>query len=124
MGALQQFTDVTGNMSPLEINAQNITNVIQEFNRAQDLLDALNTTPKIISRGTATINWDGTNNQFPVVSATIGSSTQFTFLAYYTRSDLPNNLYPISDYSIDTSGNIVYYMIAFTEGNNIFFALG
>jgi hypothetical protein len=123
MGSLQLITDMTGTASPVDLNAQNISNVIDEFNRSQDLLDALNTTPKIISKGSGTITWDGTSFKFPSFVTTINAGTQFIFLGYYSRSDLPNNLYSVPDLVIDGLGNVIYEMQAFTVGNQLQFDL-
>lgn len=44
MGLLNPYDDPTGQLTQRQINAQNIQNILTEFNRSQDQLDTLNKT--------------------------------------------------------------------------------
>lgn len=116
MGNIQSFQDMTGKMSPSDVNAENIGTIIDEFNRSQDLLDSLNNALKIINKGSGAVSWDGTSGHTGTFVVDVGASVAVTFLCFYTRSDLPNNLYAIPDNELDGSNNTIFIASAFTEG--------
>lgn len=119
MGQLQSFQDATGKMTPIDINAQNIQQIIDEFNRSQDLLDALNNNLKIINRGTIEFTWDGTVPNFQTLTEAVGSTVPYIFLLYYSRSDIPDSLFFIPSRPVDLSGNAIFEIDAGTVGNTL-----
>lgn len=90
MGSLSSFTDITGKMSQDDINTANINNIIDEFNRNSDQLDALNNVLSVIAYGSLQFSWDGTGsgsspNSITLV-APVESSVSFIDFTYFTKS--------------------------------------
>lgn len=90
MGNLQQFVDMTGRMSQQDINAENISNIIDELNRTSDSVDSINQTLSIVAYGTLEYSWDGTGSGASPLQAVIQTGIQtsgnFIGLSYLSRS--------------------------------------
>jgi hypothetical protein len=115
MGLLSSFTDATGSLSDTEVNAQNISNIIDELNRNGDQLDSLSNNMSIASASNQSFFWNGSPQDLGV-TATASTGTANTFYAFYTRSDIPNNLYSVPDYQFNSAGNLLYSVTVFTGG--------
>lgn len=121
MGRLDYFSDSTGKMSQTDINSQDISNIVIEMNRNQDLLDALNNNLKIIARGSGTISWDGTSGVSVNLPVPVNANVQFTFLVYFTSSIVSNNhLQQTQYFNVDNSGNLIYIMTAASDATNLY----
>lgn len=114
MGSLEEFTDITGQMSQDEINQENISNIIDELNRNSDQLDSLNNVLSIIAYGTLIYNWTGTGSgaspTIDVLVAPESSSANFIGLAYFTRSSDITPLYyqmPFTEIAVNGGGDTV-----------------
>lgn len=93
MSNLEQFNDMTGMMSQDDINAENISNIIDELNRTSDSLDSLNQTLSIVAYGTLTYSWDGSGSGATPTTATLqtGIATQGNFIGLsYMSRDIDN----------------------------------
>lgn len=121
MGKLSTFIDVTGKMDDIKINAENIKNIIDEFNRSSDQLDALSANRlKIITKGTVSIVYDGTAFFFQQTDIPINSSgISYSFLAFFTRSDLPGKLFMVPQYIFvpASAGKLILEVLAFTQND-------
>lgn len=121
MGRLDKFVDLTGTMSQTELQGTQITHLVDEVNRSQDLLDSLSSNLKIIARGKITDTWDGTAGSTNTLNIPINTGSGFTFLCYYSRSDLPDALYMLPNYLFDLSGNIQFYVFSFSNSKTLTF---
>lgn len=93
MSSLEQFSDMTGTMSDAEVNAENISNIIDEFNRLNDQVDSLNSSLSVIAYGSLTYDWDGNVPETPTVTAPISSAANFMGLVYMSRSSESDSFY-------------------------------
>lgn len=114
MGSLEEFTDITGQMSQDEINQENISNIIDELNRNSDELDSLNNVLSIIAYGTLTYNWDGTGSgNIPTEDTLIvpeTSAANFIGLCYFSRSSDAEPIYyqmPFTGVAANANGDAV-----------------
>lgn len=123
MGRLDAITDMTGKMSSLDMNAQNIGNIIDELNRNSDQLDAIANTLNIIGKGTLSMNWDGSSGFVNTVSQTHGFTVPPLFMASFTRSDQPGIYYPVPMWFYDGAGNFQQRIYGYTDSSKIFFQL-
>lgn len=121
MGRLDPFDDITGELSPLEVNAQNISNIIDELNRNVDQSDAIVNSLNIIGRGSLTMSWPGTTGFVNTVSQNHGFQTAPIFIASFTRDDNPAVNYQTPMFFYDTSGNFQQRVYAYTDATNINF---
>lgn len=119
MGLIDAVTDMTGSMSQLDINTENISNIIDELNRNSDQLDSIGNSLNIISRGTLSGTWDGTTDVLQV-QQNHGFATAPIFLASFTRSDMVGQYFPMPMWYYDNSGNFQARALAFTDNNNIY----
>lgn len=107
MGRVNLATDLTGQLSDTELNTQNIGNIIDELNRNSDQLDSLSQNLTIIAYNALPVTWPGTGGGLPTsVSDTIKTGAASSFLAFYNRSDIPNQLFSVPNIHYDNSGNI------------------
>lgn len=123
MGNIEQFSDMTGTMSDAEINAENISNIIDELNRTSDQLDSLNSVLAVIAYGSLDYEWDGTgspgspNGAQLVVPVT--SAANFIGFCYMQRSSDPTKYYsmPYTEYVENANNDTVTakFFIAFAE---------
>lgn len=100
MGDLDSFIDMTGAMSQEEVNAQNISNIIDELNRNSDQLDSLNSTLSVIAYGSLVYSWNGSGSAATplqaTLSANITSSAAFIGLCYMQKaSDATGELFQL-----------------------------
>ena len=103
MAELQRLTRDPTITNLVNQHDQEIGNIVDEANRQADLLDSLNTSLKIIARGTLTMTFDG-SSQYPVATATLGSGTSNTFVAYMQRSDDLTKVYSLPYYLMHGTG--------------------
>lgn len=115
MGRLDLYSDMTGSMNPTDVNAQNISNIVDELNRNSDQLDSLSNTVSIIASNKLTVTWNGTGGGLPTtVADTIKTGATSSFLAFYSRSDTANQLFSVPNIHYDGSGNIACIVSANT----------
>ena len=119
MGKIDNFMDLTGSMDQTEVNSTQITQMVDELNRSQDLLDSFTSNLKIIATGQVTDIWNGSAGVGNHIDIPINTGLGFTFLGYYSRSDIPGSLYSIPNYLYDNSGNIQFYVFNFSNQQNL-----
>lgn len=110
MGNLEQFSDMTGTMSDAEVNAENISNIIDEFNRLNDQVDSLNSALSVIAYGTLSYDWDGGTSEFPTLTTSISSAANFMGLVYMSRSSEADAFYhafPFTEVFQNSNGDSV-----------------
>lgn len=126
MGRLDAITDMTGRLNPMDLNAQNIANIIDEMNRNSDQLDSIANSLNIIGRGTLSGTWGGTGGAGGslIVSAAHGFAVAPIFLAFFTRADDATNgkSYPVPQWFYDSAGSFVGRAYAYTDNTNIYFS--
>lgn len=109
MGQLEEFTDMTGNMSQEDINQENISNIIDELNRNSDQLDSLNNVLSVIAYGSLTYNWDGSGDPASptsdVLVAPETSDANFIGFVYMARSDDEGLYFNLPYYEVDVNSN-------------------
>lgn len=121
MGRLDYTTDLTGGMSPLQLNETNIRTVIDELNRNSDQLDAIANALNIVGRGSLSATWNGSAGSIINLSQAHGFGTAPIFLATYNRSDEPGVYHMLPYWAYDTSGNYQSVTFAYTDSTNINF---
>lgn len=113
MGRLDAFVDITGSMSPLDVNTENIQQIIDELNRNADQLDAISKGLNIIGQGSRTIG----ANTASQVNHGFGSAP--IFLCFFNRDDQPGIFYAASQWFYDNTGNYQGRVYAYTDATNI-----
>lgn len=98
MGDLSRYVDPTGDLSKVEILDKDLDQIIEEINRNQDQLDALDSAIKIVARDQITTNYDAASHTYPLQIYNYGGGTVGSFLCFMKRSDQPDNLYPVPYY--------------------------
>lgn len=107
MGRINLATDLTGKLSDIELNAQNINDIVNELNRNSDQLDSLSKNLNIIAYNKLSVTWPGTGGGLPTtVTDLIKTGAASTFLAFYDRNDIANQLFSVPNVHYDGSGNI------------------
>ena len=119
MGIVNRVFDPTGSKSDMEINAENLSQLIDEMNRTSDQLDAITNSLNIINKNSRTASWDGSIGGGFTVSVPHGFGSAPIFVAYFNRSDQPNNWYPFPQWFYDNSGNTLSRAYAYTDSTNI-----
>lgn len=124
MGTLDSFVDMTGQMSQDDINAENISNIIDELNRNSDQLDSLNNTLSVIAYGSLDYSWDGSGDPGTPTQATLfipaQSSASFIGMTYFSRNtDDPIHYFamPYTQGIVNANGDSVMSKI-FVAGSN------
>lgn len=122
MGRYDAITDMTGTMSPLEVNQENISGLIDELNRNADQLDGLTNSLAIIGRGSSLGTWNGTGgiNAGLTLIITHGLPEAPIFMGFYTRSD-KSGVFTVPYWDFDNSGNLLSRAYALSTVNNIIF---
>lgn len=121
MGRLDSVSDVTGRLTPLDLNAVNIENIINELNRNSDQLDAIANSLSIIGRGTLTGTWDGTAGGTVILSAAHGLTLAPIFISTFKRSDQPGVFYPGAHWFYNGAGTLTAEAFTQTDTSNITF---
>lgn len=117
MGTLGRNNDPNLNM--VQRHDAEISDIIDEANRQADELDTLNTGLKIISRGSITTTF--VSGAYTEALVDVQSGTLSTFMAYFSRSDRPGQLYTVPHFEFDGSGNLAFVIYASTQTNKLLF---
>lgn len=122
MGRLDAFTDMTGKMSMMELNGQNIQQILDELNRNSDQLDSVQNNLAVVSSGKTSITSPG---GFVFLSSNVVHGLGFppAVLAFYTIASAPSVVRQVPNYVLDGAGAFLYYVIFSTTSNNIIFEL-
>lgn len=122
MGRIDAISDLMGTMSPLDINQQNISNIIDELNRNADQLDAIGKGLNIIGRGSKSGTWNGVGgiNSGLTMLQNHGFQTSPIFIGFYTRSDIAGN-FPVPYWDFDNTGSLLSRAYAYTSVTDIVF---
>lgn len=125
MGQIEEFSDMTGQMSQDEVNQENISNIIDELNRNSDQLDALNNVLSVIAYGSLTYTWAGTGSggspTEDILIAPEISSANFIGLCYMSRSSDASPVYyamPYTEIYTNANGDTVIGKEFFVNSNS------
>lgn len=120
MGRIDLTDDFTGDLSPTELNAQDIENIIAELNRNSNQLDAVQNNLAIVTRGKTSLTTPaGVGDLFVDVNHGLGFPP--AVMAFYTLSSDPNTVYQLPSFVLDGSGNFLYSVLFTSTNNNLRF---
>lgn len=123
MGRLDEVVDMTGKMSQMDLNGQNITQMIDELNRNSDQLDAITNALNIIGKGSVSGTWNGVGGIGAglTLTPTHGFPQAPIFIAFYNRSDRPNQYYPVPNWEFDNAGSLLSRAYGLSQANTFLF---
>lgn len=114
MGILSAYVDPTGEKSTSEVNAENISQIIDELNRSSDQLDSLANQLSISTPGHVTLPISGSNSS-QQTTVSLGSTAPFAFIAYMVRSDAPSNYYLVPYFLAQGAPASTMAMLAYAQ---------